>query len=268
MESIKIKDLDLDQIANSGQCFTWEPLGPRRYGVEAFGHWVEVEQNGDQFRFSCDQEEFDQVWRGYFDLDTDYGELKAAVDPEDHYLSQAVCFGGGIRVLRQDLWEVMVSFLISQNNNIPRIKNSIAYLCRSYGEKKYRCKRGQAFYTFPKPDDLKNVTEEEFKAAGLGYRAKYLPALVQKAEEGLLSRLKAAELSDARQLLLSSYGIGKKVADCICLFGLHQKEAFPVDTHIQKILALHYPKGFPEDRYPGVQGVIQQYLFYYHLKGK
>lgn len=267
MESIKIKDLDLDQIANSGQCFTWEPLGPNRYGVEAFSHWIQVEQREDQFWFSCEQEEFDQIWRSYFDLDTDYGQLKAAIDPEDDYLRQAVCFGGGIRVLRQDLWEVMVSFLISQNNNIPRIKNSIQYLCQTYGEKKERGTDGRVFYTFPKPHALTGVSEEEFKAAGLGYRAKYLPALVKQADCGLLTQLKSADFSTAKQQLLSCYGIGKKVAECICLFGLHHKEAFPVDTHIQKILALHYPKGFPEARYSGVQGIIQQYLFYYHLKG-
>lgn len=267
MKPMQIKDFDLDQIANSGQCFTWEPLGQKRYGVEAFGHWVEVSQIGDQVQLSCKQEEFDQIWRSYFDLDTDYGQLKAAVDPDDDYLNQAVRFGGGIRVLRQELWEVMVSFLISQNNNIPRIKNSIGYLCRSYGEKRKRSGRDQVFYTFPRPGALKGVTEEEWKAAGLGYRAKYLPALVHQAENGLLSQLEAADHPAAKQLLLSNYGIGKKVADCICLFGLHHKEAFPVDTHIQKILALHYPNGFPEARYLGVQGLIQQYLFYYHLHG-
>ena len=130
-----ISCLDLDQIAASGQCFTWQRLGEGHYGIPARGSYVEAEQRGERLVFSCGETEFEALWADYFDLSTDYEAIQAAIDPADGYLRAAARYGRGIRVLRQDLWEVLVSFLISQNNNIPRITAITGRLCEGLGEK-------------------------------------------------------------------------------------------------------------------------------------
>lgn len=163
-----IPHLDLAQIAASGQCFTWGRGAAGSWTIPAGERLVTACQRGEELTFSCDMAEFDAFWAGYFDLDTDYGALKASVDPADRYLTAAVAHGGGIRILRQDFWEVLVSFLISQNNNITRITRSMALLRERYG------KSTGGFRAFPRPDGLTGVSEADFRDVGLGYRAKYL----------------------------------------------------------------------------------------------
>ena len=264
-----IEHMDLAQIADSGQCFTWIGLGGGCYAIEALGRCLVARQEEDRFFFSCSEQEFQEVWRDYFDLERDYGALKRRVDPEDAYLRAAVEYGGGIRVLKQDLWEVMVSFVISQNNNISRIRNSIRGLCAEYG-RRMPLTGDRFYYTFPQPEELAAAEEADFTRLGLGYRAKYMRALAADMKEGGLAQLKgeleAADDEKARERLMSIYGIGKKVADCICLFGLHRTGMFPVDTHIRKIIDANYAGGFPCERYGSDLGIIQQYLVYYDLK--
>ncbi|WP_130861120.1 DNA-3-methyladenine glycosylase family protein [Bacilliculturomica massiliensis] len=267
---IVIEHMDLAQIADSGQCFTWTRLDEGCYAIQALGRCLVAVQEGDRFFFSCSEDEFRQVWSHYFDLERDYGQLKRRIDPEDAYLRAAVEYGGGIRVLKQDLWEVMVSFLISQNNNIGRIRNSIRGLCGEYG-RKMPMDGGRFYYAFPRPEELAAAGEADFIRLGLGYRAKYLKALTEDMKDGGLAQLKGeldgADDETAGERLMSIYGIGKKVADCICLFGLHRTGVFPVDTHIKKIIAGNYAGNFPYERYGSELGIVQQYLFYYHLKG-
>lgn len=270
-----ITHLDLSQIAASGQCFTWRrwdaPEGLKRYTISALGRVLAAEQAGEQFSFSCCEEEFESVWRGYLNLDADYGAVIRSIDPGDAFLTAAASYGGGIRILRQDLWEVMVSFLISQNNNITRITRSIEGLCTRFGSALDAPNGWEgAYHAFPRPDQLATSTALDFEALGLGYRAKYLAELARCMDgdglTALLAELEGADDNGARAALMSLYGIGKKVADCVCLFGLHRIDAFPVDTHIKKILDAHYPTGFPLSRYRGALGILQQYLFYYDLK--
>lgn len=260
MFTITIPDMDLEQIAASGQCFTWRRLGKGQFLILSQGRTLTIAQDGEVFTFSCTEEEFDLHWRDYFDLDTDYAAIKSAIDSADPCLTAAAVFGGGIRILRQDFWEVMVSFLISQNNNITRITRSVAALCEHYGPSG----------AFPRPDDLRGVPAAAFEALGLGYRAKYLIALASDMSGGGLEEfeesLESCNDAEAAAILTTLYGIGKKVADCILLFGLHRVDFFPLDTHIRQILARHYPCGFPFERYRGSLGVLQQYLFYYDLK--
>lgn len=259
-----IPHLDLEQIAASGQCFSWERTTPHVWTIPHGEHRIEVEQRGARFRFSCGEEEFQNVWVPYFDLETDYGALKASVDPADGYLREAVTYGDGIRVLRQDFWETAVGFLISQNNNLTRITRSMAALRENYGLLR------ENHRAFPRPDELTGAREEDFRALGLGYRAGYLVRLAADLSGGglkkLESRLETCGDTEAEHTLMELYGVGKKVADCICLFGLHRTDFFPVDTHIRRIFAQRYPGGFPFDRYRGNLGRIQQYLFYYDLR--
>ena len=186
----------------------------------------------------------------------DYSKVKALVDAEDEYLKTAIEHGYGIRILRQDLWEIIISFIVSQNNNIPRIKNSIAKLCAL-------TKDG----SFPSATVLSQVSVEELHSYGLGYRDEYIHRLALKTVKGefVPESLIGLSYEEAKKALMAEHGIGKKVADCICVFGLHHLDAFPIDTHVKQILAAHYKDGFPFHRYEGYAAIMQQYMFYHDL---
>lgn len=264
-----IEYFDIHKICNSGQCFRMNPVGEGRYGVVAFGEYLEIGQEGNAVTFSCSGEEFAERWRDYFDLDTDYGEIERRVDKKDAYLTAAVQCGSGMRILQQELWEVIVSFIISQQNNIPRIKKCVESLCRNFGEKRENF-RGEAYYTFPEAEVLAGHALEDFSVCSLGYRAKYIRKTAQMVADGTVSleRIRELEYEEARTELMRLCGVGIKVAECICLFALHHVDAFPIDTHIKDMLEHHYPKGFPFERYQGIAGILQQYGFYYELWGK
>ena len=228
--------------------------------------------------FSCTEEDFSDFWNSYFDLDRDYEAIRRSVDPEDAFLTSAIRCGYGIRILRQDLWETIISFLVSQNNNITRIRRSLEALCERYGEKisvNAFPDGPDAFlpdgnvHAFPSPEAVLEGGPDGLDGLGLGYRDKYIYRMAQRCagQEGRewFGLLQKSSYEDALALLLKEYGIGKKVADCICLFALHHVDAFPIDTHMKQILAAFYPEGFPFSRYEGYAGILQQYMFYYKL---
>lgn len=287
-----LKDFDIRMLMDSGQVFRIAPCGKDCYTVVAGDHFVclrcSVNSKPDVgcaadavlAEFSCTEEEFFSFWHDYFDLSLDYGAVKEAADPEDAFLQAAVAYGSGIRILRQDLWETIISFLISQNNNITRIRRSIEALCAKFGEKidtrahflslpDDRPFADASFYSFPTPEAVAAGGLEGLQDLGLGYRDKYILAMAErccgKSGQEYLACLKQADYEGAKSLLMKEFGIGSKVADCICLFGLHHIGAFPVDTHVKQILASFYPNGFPFSRYDGFAGIIQQYMFYYKL---
>lgn len=273
MVNVKTADLSIQQISESGQCFRLNRIAGERYALVAFGKYLEIEQRGNELLFSCTQEEYDEIWQQYFDMENDYGLYRNAVPAEDAYLLEAASFGSGIRILRQDLWEMLISFIISQQNNIKRIRKCIETLCERYGE---RITLEDAditgstavYYAFPDVQALAQASEEELRACNLGYRSRYIVGTVNSILSGEvdLEAVKRMDYVQAKAELLKLSGVGEKVADCICLFGLHHMDAFPVDTHIRKAVETHYPAGFPFDRYSGCAGVIQQYIFYYDLK--
>ncbi|MDO5539684.1 MAG: DNA glycosylase [Eubacteriales bacterium] len=269
MIKVSIDNFDLEQICRSGQCFRMARREDGRYCVIAGSRYLELEQQDDQIIFYCEKEEFTKVWESYFDLGRDYGAYIRQINPGDLYLINAAEFGSGIRILQQDLWEMIVSFLISQQNNIVRIRRCIQNICESYGEKKMN-DRGEVYYGFPKPEDLAWLHEDDLKPCNLGYRSKYVVRTAKSIASGELDLEAVSRMSykKAKEELLKLFGVGEKVADCICLFALHHLEAFPVDTHINQALQNHYKRGFPKRRYEGFQGVVQQYIFYYELVGK
>lgn len=264
MIEYSLENFDIRQIHQSGQCFRMEEIGDGIFRVLALDRCLELTQEGQLCRFSCSREEFQGFWKNYFDLDTDYNLYRNKISSRDKYLCQAARLGGGIRILRQDLWEMIISFLISQQNNIVRIRRCIRNICERYGEE-LRDEKGEIYYVFPSPQALSQAGEEELRDCNLGYRSKYVSKTAGMVARGEISLedLKHMTYPQAREELLKLYGIGEKVADCICLFGLHHMEAFPVDTHIRQALEKHYKKGFPMKRYAGCQGVMQQYIFYY-----
>ena len=172
--------------------------------------------------FYCSQEEFVCYWVRYFDLDTDYEEYMKVANPRDKYLNAAIKAGDGIRILRQDLWEMIVTFLISQQNNIKRIRKCIETICRTYGEKKISS-GGVEYYAFPTVTALSGATEEELRGCGMGYRAKYIAVTARMIESGEISLEKIYDMRyhRAKKELLKLCGVGEKVAECICLFALH-----------------------------------------------
>ena len=261
-----IPDFDLDQIARSGQCFRFRPLGERHYALVAGGRYLEVSQQGQTVRFDCPEDEFEAVWRPYFDLDADYGRYKSAVAKRDKYLQSAVAAAGGLRILRQELWETIVCFIISQQNNIARITKCVKNLCLLFGETCYN-KSKQVYNAFPSAERLAACTADELAPIRLGYRAKYIVAAARQVASGEvdLDAVRRMDYAHAKAELMRLTGVGVKVAECICLFALHHIDAFPIDTHIRQMLDAHYPKGFPLRRYRGFAGVMQQYAFYYEL---
>ena len=222
MVRITTDNFDISQICDSGQCFRMEQQNADTYSVIASGRYLEIEQNSDAVIFSCGEEEFEAFWKRYFDLEQDYGAYIENVNPNDRYLVNAIEFGSGIRILRQDLWEMIVSFLISQQNNIVRIRRCIRNICEQYGEERKNF-RGIRYYTFPEPEALAFLTEDALKACNLGYRSKYVVRAARSIADGEtdLAGVRKMKYKDAKAELLKLYGVGEKVADCICLFGLH-----------------------------------------------
>ena len=282
-----LKNFNLRQIADSGQCFRMVPCDPNRsqtaYRVISGRHFLIVEQTGDEVTFHCPNDEF-AFWEHYFDLKTDYDTYIRAIDPMDDYLSRAAAFGSGIRILNQDLWEMIITFIISQQKTIPAIRALVEALSEKYGTRnKIPPTVSGYYYAFPSPEELNRASLDDLLALKLGYRAKYIKQICEDVCSGKLDldRLMKLNYADSMEVLLSCYGIGVKVANCICLFGLHHIGAFPVDTWIKKILLREYaPKSHctghvPETRlcealieenfskYPGFAGVLQQYIFFY-----
>lgn len=262
-----LENFDISQICESGQCFRMMQRNGNVYSVIAAGRYLEVEQEGSECVFSCGEEEFDNFWRGYFDLEKDYSFYISQIDPRDGYLKGAAQFGSGIRILRQELWEVIASFLISQQNNIVRIRRCINNICERYGEPKVNF-RGEEYFAFPEPEALAHLPEDALKECNLGYRSKYVVRTAASIATGEtnLENICRVPYEKAKEELLKLFGVGEKVADCICLMGLHHTQAFPVDTHIRQALDKHYKRGFPKRRYKGYEGILQQYIFYWELK--
>lgn len=266
---IKNDFFSIPQICGSGQCFRLKQTEANRYELYAGDRFVELRIRDGETEVCCGDEADESFWRNYFDLDTDYSRYFERIAPDDAYLDAASGFGNGIRILRQDVWEMIITFILSQQNNIPRIKQLIRALCEQYGEKKRR-PDGSVYDAFPTPEDLSGATEDQLRALKLGYRSKYICGTVRKVLDGEvdLSMLAGMDDAAARAELMKLPGIGGKVADCICLFALHRMDAFPVDTHIRKVLEEQYPEGFPFERYKGCAGLMQQYIFYYDLNSR
>lgn len=269
MIKVRKDNFSLRQICESGQCFRLKELTVDVYELVAMGRYLRLEQQGEEITFHCDEEEFQSVWRSYFDLDGNYGQMIASVKETDTYLQAAVNYGRGIRILRQDLWEMIVSFIVSQQNNIKRIRRCIALLCERYGVRR-ETSEGQVYYDFPTPESLAGAELDDLAQCNLGYRNKYIKKAAQSVclGEVSLEEIRTMPYRSAVEELKKLCGVGDKVAECICLFALHQLDAFPIDTHIKKVLECQYPGGFPFDAYAGYAGVIQQYIFYYDLAGE
>ena len=263
-------DLDLLKIAESGQCFRWNKTEDNCFRVIRGEYCVYMEETGEgEYRLDCTEEEFQTVWRPYLDLDLDYRKVRKRVKKrKDPFLADACEKEKGIRILRQDPWEMLVSFIISQNKNIPAIKKSIEMLSEMAGERKTD-RRGETYYAFPTPERIAGLSGQELSDCRLGYRCKYVSAAAEAVLSGSLElgKLTGAGDEEALAALKGIYGVGTKVANCVLLFGLHHLNAFPVDVWIKKVLEEQYPGGYPYEEYSPWNGIYQQYMFAYYRNG-
>ncbi len=264
-----IKKFDPEAIAESGQCFRVRIIAPGRVEVIQRGRRLLIDSlGGERFGFSCTQEEFHAVWEDYFDLSTDYDMFLNAVDREDAYLTRAAKVGQGLRILRQDPFETLISFILSQRKSIPAIRDGIEKLCRRFGSRILTEEREE--YAFPTPQRLAEASLEELSACSLGYRAPYIQATARSVAAGEMDLGSLDSLNDEALLkrLLELYGVGVKVASCVMLFGYHRLDLAPVDVWIQRVIDNEYGGVSPFPRYEGFAGVMQQYMFYDQIVNK
>ncbi len=274
--AIRLKNVDSFKplhIFECGQAFRWSFDGYGYVGVVKDRVIRIIEEGTDIILENSNIDDFHNIWKKYFDLDRDYSLIKKQLATCDSIMKKAISFGHGIRILNQDPWETLISFIISANNNIDRIGKTIENICRVYGDKLIW--QGKAYYTFPSPQILANGDMDILRKCGCGYRDKYIlsTANMVAADVNRLYELRNLPYDEAFEYLLEFPGVGPKVADCVLLFSLGKSEAFPVDVWIRRIVEYLYFNG--EDinskdlkrlamgKFGDLAGFAQQYLFYY-----
>ena len=259
-------EFDIRKIAESGQCFRIkcvEPANgsaPAKWLALAKDRLLEAAASEKELRLDCSNEEYEGFWASYFDAQTDYAAIRAMISAEDAFLTEAAACSRGIRILRQDPWEMLITFIISQRKNIPAITSCVEKLCRNFGS---RLERG--LYAFPTTEQLAAAPHEALCGCSLGYREPYIEETARRAAAGEIDLNKMELLGDEELLeeLMSIKGVGIKVANCVSLFGFHRTAAFPIDVWIRRVIDEVYGGSFDPSVYGSAAGVIQQFMFYY-----
>lgn len=217
------------------------------------------------FEATCTTKEWQEVWEHYFDLDYKYKDVLKSIPKDDVYALQSYNFSSGIRILNQDRFETLISFIISQRKSIPAISSAVEKISQRYGTVIGSNTEGEIIYSFPTHEQLLKVTKEELAECGLGYRVDYVLDAVRKVTTGELDLEAMTQLSDEElfEELKSVNGVGDKVSNCVCLFGYHRIGRAPVDTWIAKVINEEYNGVNPFDRYGEVAGIVQQYIFFH-----
>lgn len=278
VEFNNLSDFELAHIFECGQCFRWRKIENEKYiGIIKNGV-VEVRRTTptsicmEYENYVClDAKKIKEELIEYFDLNTDYSNIKNIISKNDTNMKKAIKYGNGIRILNQNSWEMLISFIISAANNIPRISKTIENISKKYGkEVKFK---GEKYYLFPTPEELSKASIEELRALNLGFRDKYVYAATKMVcnKEIDLEKISKMDYLEAKKELKKIPGIGDKVADCILLFSMKKHEAFPVDTWIKKVMSELYNESkdikkianFASEKFGENAGIAQQYLFYY-----
>lgn len=281
-----VKDFNIKQILECGQCFRWEKITDTDYIIVAYRRVIEVLQEGSRVTIlNTNMKDFDEIWKEYFDLEVNYGEIKEELS-KDELLRKSVEFGYGIRILNQDAFEMLISFIISARNSIPSIMKTIKKISERWGDKiEYK---GNIYYAFPTPEQLKDATLEEIKDTGASFRSKYIVDTIGKVnsakeaknagtlneelEQFDLEYIKSLPVDECHKALQNFMGVGAKVADCIMLFSMSKHSAFPVDVWIKRAMihfylapdvSLNKIRVFGREKFGELAGLAQQYLFYY-----
>lgn len=276
---IIVKELDHFNpvhVFECGQCFRWNKEKDNSYTGIAFGKVINVcmEENKLILK-NTTEEEFYNIWESYFDLKRDYTAIKNELVKDDHIMKEAIEFGKGIRILNQDEWETVISFILSQNRSIPIIKQNIETLSQKFGRYigEYH---GKDYYEFPSPEKLASVSVEEIMDCKVGYRAKYIKKTAcEIASSDQLYHLKQGSDEEAEAYLLGLHGIGPKVANCIMLFSLNKYQRFPIDVWVERVMKELYQlkdtksiTQYVDKNFQSYGGFAQQYLFYYAREKK
>ena len=271
-----MSSFDLFHTFDCGQCFRWNYDEDGFSGV-AQGRYLHICQKDGKIIFKdTSLDTFNRIWKHYFDLERDYETVKAELS-KDAVLKNAISFGGGIRILNQDAFECLISFIISASNNIPRIKKIIELLCANFGEE--FVKGGRIYHKFPTAETLSALSLEDLSVIKAGFRDKYILAAAKAVKNGQidLASLKNASFDYAKSQLLRLSGVGEKVASCILLFGLEKHEGFPVDVWVKRIMEYCYfdkeqtketISEFANNKFGDLGGFAQQYLFYWARENK
>lgn len=267
-------DFSINQILECGQAFRYKKLEAMNYEVIAFNKVLRIKQEGAKVLFDCSEEEYNTLWHRYFDMDRDYSAIKEHLQCKDVYLKEAVALGHGVRILNQAPFEMLMTFIISQNKSIPQIRVLVERLAECYGDV-IELPESQFRYAFPRPEQLHGATEEALRDLKVGFRAPYLLDAIEKVTSGSVSidELHKMPTEDARKMLMTIKGVGRKVADCVLLFGCGKMDVFPVDVWVKRIMNATYFKNqavdnkemlrFADTYFNDLSGIAQQYLFYY-----
>lgn len=293
----EVKNFNIKQILECGQCFRWEKISDTNYIIVSYGKVIEVIQNGDEVTIlNTNEEDFKKIWTKYFDLETDYSVIKLEL-AKDEILKKSVEYGYGIRILNQDPFEMLISFIVSARNNIPSIMKTIKKMSQKWGnEVEYK---GKKYYTFPTPKAIKNASLEEIQVTGASFRSKYIISTIERVNGAIelneeiennpgkynfieenrpeildydLEYIKNLDDDSCHIALQKFMGVGAKVADCIMLFSMGKHSSFPVDVWIKRAMIHFYvapdvtlPKMriFARNKFGSLSGLAQQYLFYY-----
>ncbi len=256
------ESFDLNQTLDCGQCFRWEKLDTdiTAYHGVAFGKPLTISQCGATVTLhSCSKEDFHNIWYSYFDLDTDYSKIRTQLSQLHPVLKEAQQYAPGIRILKQEPWEALCSFIISQNNNIPRIKGIIERLCEGFGER-----LSDNDYAFPSAQVLSNCSVDDLAPLRSGFRAKYIIDAAQKVANSDvdLGEISCISTAEAQKELMKIKGVGPKVADCTMLYGMGKKDCFPLDVWMKRAMEMLFPELTPSD-FGSNAGIAQQYIFHY-----
>lgn len=277
-----IKSFNIQQILECGQAFRFNKIDDNHYVVIAFEKALYIKQKESTVEFyPCNINEFEDIWIKYFDLNRDYCYIKEQISKDDAIMQEAISFAPGIRLLNQDSYECLISFIISQNNHIPRIKQIINNLSCSYGKKINDTSEHMGdYYSFPTYTIFENLTNEDIMACKTGFRAKYIKDACNKIASGHidLADLVSGEEIYSREKLMSIHGVGQKVSDCVLLFSLEKYASFPIDVWVKRVMEELYFDGkptavpdihaFAKQRWGQYGGFAQQYLFYYAKEKK
>lgn len=272
-----VKNFNIKQVVECGQCFRWKKVTDSNYIGVAYGRVIEVVQEGDKIQIlNTTEEDFSNIWQEYFDFNRDYSEVKDKLI-DDELLKKSMEFGYGVRVLNQEPFEILISFIISARNSIPVISKTINNISKKYGTKlQYK---GEDYYTFPTIEQLSIATEDDIRETGASFRSKYIVDTVRRLKDGELSLEEIMALNDdeCHTKLQEFKGVGAKVADCVMLFSMKKTSAFPVDVWVKRAMIYFYDakdsslnkiRIFARDRFGELSGFAQQYLFYYARENK
>ena len=257
-------DIDLEKIAVSGQCFRVKLLDGGYFRFASGDHVIYMKETGNhQFSVSCTHDEWQEVWTRYFDLDRSYSSIYYEEREKHDFVRKAMDCGRGLRILRQDPWEMLVTFIISQRKSIPAISKSVEALAERYGHLIETDR--EIIYSFPMPGEMASASIDELQKCGLGYRAPYIYDAIQKVVSGKLDLETIADYNDAElfEALQTVHGVGKKVANCVCLFGYGRMARVPVDVWIARAVDEDCCGEDPFPLFESNAGIIQQYVFYY-----